>query len=32
MSGQIVVEALAKTTAWGIQHRLTQLKHLVTKN
>ena len=31
MSSRIVVEALFRTTAWGIRHRLSQLKNLVSR-
>jgi dolichol-phosphate mannosyltransferase len=29
MSGRIVVEAMARTTLWGLRHRLSQLRQLV---
>ena len=30
MSSRIVVEALFRTTAWGIRHRVSQLRKLVS--
>jgi hypothetical protein len=30
MSSKIVVEALFRTTAWGIRHRASQLKKLIS--
>jgi dolichol-phosphate mannosyltransferase len=31
MNSRIVVEALFRTTAWGIRYRLSQLKNLVVR-